>query len=295
MDAKERYFWDLTGYLIVRDVLTPDEIETVNEALEYAKQGVTDGAPGRGSQGSAALDGSPARWYGGENLLNLPKPHCEPFRTLLAHPQVVSRLNVMCGSGFRLDHGPQFNNALPGAEGLTLHGAGEPHSEWVAYHHQNGKPYCGGVTVTWNLTDCPEGQGGFAAVPGSHKSRYPMPRGVRLCDDDMGAVVNPDLRAGDALFFMDGAQTHGTLPWRNGWERRSLLYKYASRTSCRTGVASRISAPEVYWDDATVAGMTPEERAVMYGPCSSPRSDGPYLTVGEDGVVTLEKPKAGGR
>jgi len=130
-------------------------------------------------------------------------------------------------------------------------------------------------------------------VPGSHKSKYRMPRGVRMCDDDMGTVVNPDIRAGDALFFMDGAQTHGTLPWTNSWERRSVLYKYASRTSCRTGVASQISPPEVYWDEATVADMTDEERAVMYGPCSTPRSNGPYLAVDDDGAVRLENPEGG--
>ena len=40
MDAKEKYYWDLTGYLIVRDVLSQTEIDEVNEALEVAKKGV---------------------------------------------------------------------------------------------------------------------------------------------------------------------------------------------------------------------------------------------------------------
>ena len=290
MDAKERYFWDLTGYLIVRNVLTPEEIQETNEALDYVirsgfvRQG-EDNAPARDS---TFLRGTGARWAHGANLLNLEKPYCDPVRKLLTHPQVVSRLNVMCGKGFRLDHGPQFNNAVKGAAGLTLHGAGHPHRPYVAYHHQSGKPYCAGVTVTWNLTDCPEGGGGFACAPGSHKSKYPMPKGVRNCDEDMGAVVQPGMRAGDVLFFMDGAQTHGTHPWRNNQERRSLLFKYASRTATRQGPSRQLVAPEVYWDSETVEDMTPEQRAVMFGPCSAPGSRNMYLTVDADGAVRVE-------
>ena len=32
MDAQERYFWDLTGYLIVRNVLSPEQITAADAA-----------------------------------------------------------------------------------------------------------------------------------------------------------------------------------------------------------------------------------------------------------------------
>ena len=51
------------------------------------------------------------------NLLELPHPHCEPFRRLLVHPQVVSRLNAMCGKGFRHDHGPWVSYSPQGNRG----------------------------------------------------------------------------------------------------------------------------------------------------------------------------------
>jgi hypothetical protein len=156
----------------------------------------------------------------------------------------------------------------------------------VAYKHQDSEPYCGGVTVTWNLTDCPAGKGGFVGVLGSHKSDFPMPPSVRDCTDDLGAAVNPEIRAGDVLFFMDGAQTHGTHPWQNDWERRSVLFKYASRTSIR-GDSARCVAPETYWDRETVSEMTPQERAVMFGPCSAPNRKDMNLRVREDGSVEL--------
>ncbi len=290
MDAKERYYWDLTGHLIVRNILSPKEIDEVNDALEIVIRGVRE-RDRSGARGSEALLGSSARWYQGENLLNLPHPHCEPIRQLLVKPEVISRLRVMCGKGFRLDHGPQFNNAVKGTEGLTLHGAGAPHRDVVAYKHQSGDTYCGGVTVTWNLTDCPSGKGGFVAAPGSHKSKYPMPDGVRLRNDDMGAVVNPEIRAGDVLFFMDGAQTHGTQPWQNDWDRRSILMKYASRTSIRQDVAKCL-APEIYWDEPITEGMTVEQRAVMFGPCAAPGREDMHLVVEEDSSVKLHNPES---
>ena len=35
MDRKERYFWDLTGYLVVQNVLSESEIDEVNGVLDY--------------------------------------------------------------------------------------------------------------------------------------------------------------------------------------------------------------------------------------------------------------------
>ena len=36
MDKRERYFWDLTGYLILRNVLTANEIAAANEAIDHS-------------------------------------------------------------------------------------------------------------------------------------------------------------------------------------------------------------------------------------------------------------------
>ena len=208
MDARERYFWDLTGYLVVRNVLTGEELSACNAAIDHCMERMQQSPDNGGARDSTALQGTGQQTL--PNLLELPHPHCEPFRRLLVHPQVVCRLNTMCGKGFRHDHGPWVSYSPKGTEGLILHGAGEPHRPYVAYHHQNGQFHCAGVTVTWQLADCKAGDGGFACVPGSHKAKFPMPAGVRSCDEPMDVVHQPALKAGDVIFFMDGAQTHGT-------------------------------------------------------------------------------------
>ena len=90
------------------------------------------------------------------------------------------------------------------------------------------------------------------------------------------------MKAGDVIFFMDGAQAHGTLSWRAEHRRRSVLFKYADRTSVRTGVAREIAPPEIYWGEELVEDMTEAQRAVMHGPCSSLHTTA--LTVDKDGT-----------
>ena len=295
MNAKERYYWDLTGYLVLRGVFPQEDVKAANEAIDYLGEVVQSDDECaevellRERTRPRTEDGILTRTTNSYPfLLTLPAPHCEPFRKMIALPEIVSQLNVMCGIGFRLDHGPQFIGGINGTSGGSLHGAGEPYREAVAYHHQNGKAYVGGVTVTFQLGESPTGSGGFACVPGSHKSKYPMPTGVRSQEDEMDVVAEPDLNPGDVLFFMDGAQTHGTHPWSADFERRSILIKYASRTATRSGASQPVSPPEIYWDKEIVEGMTGEQRAVMYGPYSNTRSGEMHLEVGEDGVVSLE-------
>lgn len=263
VSEEEKYFFDLRGYLIVRGALSAAEVAACNDAIDhYADRIKTRSIEGGGlAQGSSALAGTEGRREL-SGMLGWPEPFREPFRQLLVHPVVVSRLNEFSGKGFRLDHGPLLISAHKGAEGHRLHGGGEPFSQSVWYHQQNGKIFCRGITVAWQLTDVDEGDGGFACVPGSHKTAEPTPEEVRSAEDDMGLVYQPAMRAGDVLFFAE-TMTHGTLPWRGGGERRSVLYKYASRAAARA-VGKYFTPLERYGD--WVGELTPEQQAVLYGP-----------------------------
>lgn len=263
VSEEEKYFFDLRGYLIVRGALSAAEVEACNDAIDHYADQIKTRSIGDGglARGSSALVGTEGRREL-SGMLGWPEPYREPFRQLLVHPVVVSRLNEFSGKGFRLDHGPLLISAHKGAEGHRLHGGGEPFSQSVWYHQQNGKIFCRGITVAWQLTDVDEGDGGFACVPGSHKTAEPTPEDVRSVEDDMGLVYQPAMRAGDALFFAE-TMTHGTLPWNGAGERRSVLYKYASRAAARA-VGKYFTPLERYGD--WVAELTPEQQAVLYGP-----------------------------
>lgn len=177
------------------------------------------------THGSKALSGGKAGRSELWGILEWPDPYREPFRKLLVHPVVVSRLTAFCGKGFRQYHGPW----LKGTDGATLHGAGD---------------------------------GGFCIVPGSHKSNEPKPDGLITMEDNMGLVVQPEMNAGDVVFFAEAA-THGTLPWNAAHDRRSLLYKYTERAAARD-VGGYFTPQERYGD--WVNELTLEQKAVLYGP-----------------------------
>ena len=125
-------------------------------------------------------------WVGMKTMLSRGDCRHDPFRKLLVHPAVISRLNELCGKRFRFDHGPWLITGRQGMDGQRLHGGGEPFSPGDWYHEQNNTISCRAVTVSWQLTDVPDGAGGFCCIPGSHKSKYPVPEGVKSCDADMG-------------------------------------------------------------------------------------------------------------
>jgi len=257
IDEKEFYFWDLNGYLVVRGVMDQEWLARANEAVDKFQDRIQVGSElARGSQSQAGT-GRPLL----SGLAEFPDPFNEPFRRMLAHTTVVNRLTWMGGSGFRTGGGSVFC-AVQGTSGHSLHDGNEPMSPSRGYYFKNGRSYAETVTVAWQLRDVEPDQGGFAAVPGSHKTHYAMPPGIRTCDQTMGLVVQPVMKAGDLLFFMDGGCTHGALAWKNPVARRSVLIKYQSKNSTWSG---GVVDPKDRWGDM-VEDMTEEQFAVMRGP-----------------------------
>ena len=110
MDAKEKYFWDLTGHLVVPQLLTPEEVKEANHAIDYYTQEVLKKEKEENLPGSPDVHKDLVVRTSNKDpyFLEMPSPHSDPFRKMLVHPQIVSRLNEMCGKGFRLDHGPEL-------------------------------------------------------------------------------------------------------------------------------------------------------------------------------------------
>ena len=287
IDEEEFFFWDLCGHLVIRDVMSPEDLALANGAIDRFESDIVVQEELSRNSTSLAGTGRPVL----NRLLELPEPWCGPFRRMVAHPAVVHRLTWMGGSGFRCD-GPTAFCAVKGTSGHSLHDANEPLNPSRSYVYKNGRSFCEAVTVTWQLRDVTDDDGGFACVPGSHKAQYRMPPGVRSCDDDMGLVVHPTFKAGDVLFFMDGAQTHGALAWHSEVARRSILIKYSSRNFNRSG--GDFAHPEARWGDV-VEGMSDAQLSVMRGPDRDNHSGNvPRLEVADDGDVQVSYERSGG-
>ena len=84
MTEDERYLFDLTGYLVIKDVLTPEEVERCNAAIDrhfdQAKE-IDRSLSGN----SKTLSGTSRRIDLG-GMLAWERPWCEPFREFLSSP-----------------------------------------------------------------------------------------------------------------------------------------------------------------------------------------------------------------
>lgn len=228
MTNDEKYLFDLTGFLVLENVLTPDEVALANEAIDRhldrmrlrPREQSLDG-------GSEALAGTHGRGELG-GLLEWEKPWCDPFREMLVHPRIVPYLNAILGKGFRLDHHPFLLEMHEGAEGFIFHGSSGPGFDPNQYYIvRDGRIHCGLTVVSIQLTDVNEGDGGLIVIPGSHKGNFPCPQEMRTYTKYQEFVKQPVCKAGSAVLFTE-ATTHGTLPWRGKQPRRTILTRYTA-------------------------------------------------------------------
>ena len=103
MSEREKYLYDLQGFLVVRNLLSAGEVRALNEALDANPDRTSEHGPG------GALDGTPlagpeTQYVHYEGMLTWDRPWCQPFRDLLAHPKLIPYLNTMMGRGWKLDH-----------------------------------------------------------------------------------------------------------------------------------------------------------------------------------------------
>ena len=197
---RERYRFDLDGFVIRRGVLSTRELTELNRAVDALKVPT----PGE-SIGSQRFNGHLAR--------------AEVLRNLLDHDSALGIVSDLCGPMVRLDHAYGLVMS-PGTRGLGLHGGGTPHDPSQFYEVRGGRMYNGLVAVQWALVDQLAPHGGLCCVPGSHRAAFPLPPDA----SDMARHI--ELSAGDLMVFTE-ALTHGTTTWHGPHQRRSLFYKYA--------------------------------------------------------------------
>lgn len=214
MNEQQCYLFDLQGFLVIEDALTAAQLMAINGAID---------------QHIAAL-GLPAEkpWLRFDGLL----PWGKPFQELIDPIAIAPYLDWVLGDGYRLDH--DYLHIIrqgTGPIGSYLHGGATPFDPCQYYHFQNGRMYNGLTAVAYFLTDVHPGEGGFGCVPGSHKSNFPLPRAWKdMSQSQPDCVRAVPGRAGTAILFTE-ALTHGTLPWAQNCERRTLFYKYSPRSS----------------------------------------------------------------
>ena len=268
MDVYEKYFFDVNGYLVVEDILSADQVAALNEAIDHNRDNIriregqlrlSGGAGKHGGGVSLALEGAHGRGDIG-SILRWPKPWCQPFRNLLAHPKIIPYLNTLFGRGWKLDHGVDVLVAESGCEGLKIHGSGNATFNGSRYYHyHNGRMRSGLIVCQFAMADVDPGAGGLCVIPGSHKANLPCPEDILTWEANQDLVHHIVQKAGDLVIFNE-ATAHGTLPWRGRNDRRVALYRYTPKYLHYAGGIYEANQPE--W----TSELTEAQRAVLEPP-----------------------------
>jgi ectoine hydroxylase-related dioxygenase (phytanoyl-CoA dioxygenase family) len=238
MTDDERYLFDLNGYLIVRNVLSPEEVQAANVAIDHHIQDAIqrdEGALRNAVKGSAMYGTGPGRQDLGR-VLQWGKQDSAVFKSILAHPRLVPLFHGIIGKGYRMDHLPFVIMQNQGAEGFQLHGgtidcSSGDYNPHLAYACYQSSIRCALLGCNVILTNHDAGDGGFCIVPGSHKSNFKMPNGMVDGNAYSEYIQQPTTKAGDVILFSEGT-VHGAMPWTSSTkQRRVCLYRFAPATN----------------------------------------------------------------
>jgi hypothetical protein len=95
-----------------------------------------------------------------------------------------------------------------------------PHND---YQTAAGQIYCSHLATWVALADVPEGTG-LSLVPGSHKSSFPTPEGLKPRHHPPVSITVP-LSAGDVIVFSTNL-LHDAAPWTEDYPRMNIFQRY---------------------------------------------------------------------
>jgi hypothetical protein len=204
----------------------------------------------------------------------------EPFIKLIDNPKVTQVLVEIIGSSLRCESCYSFVRHK-GCPHFEMHGGNRGGGVNFRYNVQGGRIFTGLTVVSIALQDIREEDGGFACIPGSHRSDFPVPADDR---EELFALGGPLVRnvaapRGSAIVFTE-TLAHGAASWQKDEPRYGLFYKYNDRAAIYHAQEPRRPSAEAF------AQMTDSQKCYFnlayqsFGPPDSPRNDQPQFAAG---------------
>jgi len=266
MNNIEMYEFDRLGYLIIPQMLTPDNVKSMalavdeleHHALENLSKPPHKVSPwGWGGQYHQDLErgyhaaGEKAE---GKTLIIEDFWNASPaFDVLINHAKTMEYIRPI------IQEAPTINNSeirIRYPKNATGTHMGGPISHKYRYAFTGGQIDCMMVRMVYFLHDVEPHQGVFSVVPGTHKSNYNTPyKGVGP-DDEPGMLGLP-MKAGDAILFTEHIR-HGGLINRSEQTRKTLHVGYGPSWMMSQNIATGDQSP--YITVKTHERLTKEQR-----------------------------------
>ncbi len=218
---KEKWLFDLHGYLVLRQVITKEDVDhMVARCDEWYAVDEEDlppplcsyEVPKNSTSARAILHTEYIDPVFDRLILNLPIMRVVLALTRERPQHLLSALTVN----------------PPNSDEIVLHGgtSGPWRNPANDYQAAEGEVFATFLNAAISLVDVPEGAG-FVCIPGSHKSYFERPEHVHIRSGPP-TVVNVPINAGDAVIFTE-ALCHGALPWPyHDPPRRTMFQRYCT-------------------------------------------------------------------
>lgn len=216
MDERQRYLFDLKGYIVVHNALTSEHVAALNAIIDR-----TERLPDADLRPPVYF----AREVGGGKDVRIHnvKELGEPFERLIDLEATIGLVADVIGTRPRLNHDYAILRYREGDK-TKFHLGNTPLTPSCQFRSHDGRFFSTLMKAVFTLTDQGVADGCFSVIPGSHKSEYPNPYGTE--PDDVPVREPVPCQAGDAILFTE-ALTHGSEVNRTGKPRRTLYYAYS--------------------------------------------------------------------
>lgn len=253
--ALDDFLFDLNGYVIIRNAVEPELLDTLNHAFDTFPPI------------------EPGEWWGNAQRRDYTKEtgfelhNCveagAPFEQLIDYPGWINYVRHYCGEEDSYVTGLFIDECIASIRRSgghhPVHSGGYRGALRGAYHYKDGVFRCGQCNIILAISDVLEGDGPTMVIPGSHKSNFPHPnagnyaKGDRM--DHLEGAVPVHLNKGDAVLFVDGIMHGGSSRTKEGGERRVTIYRYGPLwASTRFGYE---------YSPALLDRLTPERRKIL--------------------------------
>ncbi|NKB72264.1 MAG: phytanoyl-CoA dioxygenase [Candidatus Latescibacteria bacterium] len=237
MSQYEQFLFDLKGFIVIPNVLTQPETETVRTHLDAYNK----------------------------NPDSLPEEHRAPIagpaEFLIDHPRVLGILQALIDPDperLRLESAFVSNRSeatksdpwRPHVGGTNLHPS-------FSYRFHNNRIYSAMTRIVWELNEVVEGKGGTCLVPGSHKANIASAQDgnwpEQADDPNSGVWETYGCPPGSLVVFSEGVRHTGSAWTHPDNARNAILMAY-------NHVTVRFHEPKPCMNPTVIGGLTPQRQ-----------------------------------
>ena len=183
MNEIEQYEFDRQGYIVIPDLLTDDEIQSLRKAVDNLEEHAlahVDQPPRKRSGWDAEYHVNNKKGYHvkgsnaeGKTLIIEDFWNADPaFDCLLNHPKTLPYVEAVVNGRYTINNSEIRIRYTGNAS--NSHGGTRPHNQKYRYTF-TGRFDCMMVRMIYFIQDVTNEQGAFCVVPGTHKGNFPCP------------------------------------------------------------------------------------------------------------------------